>query len=305
MSPDKILDDLYQNIAQIVLQQRAIHSVVSNQWRGYNERVEKESGDDTVEIGGHRMAFRDPIFSDWKFYGEFKITLSMAKSNVLKHENRQYQWLLAEAYEEFENFLEKIYASVGSKTRSLWPAEDYGNVPVDNLDSITFEKCLNLVRAKKRNKGIGFILTNIRRQIPHINRLERDNATEIDLKLSTAVIAQLRHHIVHTRGYVNDLNSFKRKALSEVGRTNNGKPDQSDINFINNFFRYKNDPSWICLVRIPVEDGIFHFDILNNACNLLLSHAYLIAMKVDSYISSRIDQSARLRLKEQRLKRKR
>lgn len=305
MTPLRVLELFYDSMKEISLQQKDVHSVVEYQVNHVNERIQEQDGDGSVETGGHNMAFFEPYRRDWKFYGRERLTLSKDRDNYFKHANRQYQWLLAEAYEEFEIFLQRIYASLGSATQSFWPAEHYGSKVPDALPSLTFDECLDLVKSKTRIKSVDICLEIIRKRIKNFSEIEANNAIELNLRFHTALIAQLRHHIVHTRGYVKDLQEFKQKVLSSAGLWRNGKPLDRDVAIIDNFFRYKTDRSRICLARVPMDIGIFHVDILNSACGFLLSHAYLIATKIDHYISEERGRPVADRLKARRLSRSR
>ena len=59
-------------------------------------------------------SFRTAQFNQQDFfYGYKERRLEDQKRAVWRHKNKQYQWLLAEAYELFEDFIESAYGFAG------------------------------------------------------------------------------------------------------------------------------------------------------------------------------------------------
>jgi hypothetical protein len=75
------------------------------------------------------MTFYDAITGNVIFYDHKKLSIEDRYLHIFIHKNKQYQWLLAEAYEEYEDYLENIYAYYGKvnnafghlKTMAIFP----------------------------------------------------------------------------------------------------------------------------------------------------------------------------------------
>lgn len=288
MTPDEILNVYYAGMTEVELQQRSVNSVVKGQMIQLGNRLQEVEGDKDHTMGSHNMAFRDPIGSDWQFYGRKVVTIAETIDSTLRHENRQYQWLLVEAYEQFEVFLLHLYAFVGEKRIEVWTQRERAMLSDSAAIEPSFDDCLMAVKAIARSAGAEFVLKSLRRILPQLEKLENKNATGASLLLSTNVTAQLRHHIVHTGGQVKDRETFSSKVFAKCGRSGHKAFIDEWLPYINSYFRYTNYPSTICLIKIPMDNFFSHQDVLQQACNLLLAHAYLATVQVKAYF----DQAA-------------
>ncbi len=127
------------------------------------------------------------------------------------HHNKQYQWLLVEAYEAFEDYLSRLYAYVGYKDHTFWFAEYFGDISRNELkikDLKWFENCVEDDRKKPES-----IYKNFRKKMPLIELFEKNNPQKIDYKFKILLISQLRHRIVHTKGIISDIDKFTRDIL--------------------------------------------------------------------------------------------
>ena len=85
------------------------------------------------------MCFTHPKDGTPYFFGHFKSTIEDRRLSVILHKNKQYQWLLSEAYEEFEDFIEAAYAYAGYADNNFWPLKDYGNISLQDLQNKEFQ----------------------------------------------------------------------------------------------------------------------------------------------------------------------
>ncbi len=97
----------------------------------------------------HNMSFRNAKTGDAIFYGFKELSIEDRYLHVLLHKNKQYQWLLAEAYEEFEDYIENAYAYYGSINNSFWPLRDYGNIFLSELKNKDFYWYVEQARKEK------------------------------------------------------------------------------------------------------------------------------------------------------------
>ncbi|WP_324747147.1 hypothetical protein [Pseudomonas veronii] len=113
---------------------------------------------------------------------------------------KTYHWLLAEAYEAFEDFLENVYAYCGLQGLSLWEP------PLEGLDSTptTLEGFLK-VRYKKGARTPYRQLEGLRKNSVHFAQRETGVFTGNNYRVGFVLIEKFRHDIVHEGGYTNDL----------------------------------------------------------------------------------------------------
>lgn len=133
-----------------------------------------------------------------------------------QHHNKQYQWLLVEAYEAFEDYISEIHAYVGYKDHTFWYAKYFGDISIDELknkDLKFFKDCV-----KRDNKKPESIYTHFRKKMPLIELFEKNNSKNIDYKFKIMLISKLRHKIVHARGIISDIDEFTGDILKPWSR---------------------------------------------------------------------------------------
>jgi len=118
------------------------------------------------------------------------------------HKNKQYQWLLAEAYEAYEDYLEDLYACIGLIDHSFWLARDFGDISLSEIPQQEIAWFKAQVKQKKdKPKSILFTL---RKNIPSISQVELNNKNNIHYQFATLMIENFRHIIVHNNGNFNN-----------------------------------------------------------------------------------------------------
>ncbi|MFJ7007940.1 hypothetical protein [Pseudomonas putida] len=113
---------------------------------------EKEFGMEDIPRSVHHMIYHDLRTGHAKSYGAKRFLLDDQIRSAHIHKNRHYQWVLAEAYEAFEDFLEHLYAGIGYVDFDFWPRTDYKNTHYSDLPTKDFEWFLNQVALKKKKK---------------------------------------------------------------------------------------------------------------------------------------------------------
>ena len=237
-------------------------------------------------VSSQVMLFQDLRTGHIKRYGFSQSTAEHRRDLIAKHKNRQYGWLLVEAYEEFEDFLERIYAYIGKSDRNAWPLEDFGRVKLPELDERSFEWYLHTVRRKyglKHNE----LLNRIRDLYPDLRSVEEKNICHVNLRVAIELIANLRHRIVHSRGNVNDLDAFVKQILMNCGLWNNGNPNPELRQFIEMFIHNHSEESIVFLSErraapseIPLD---IYYDKWGYLIEYLIAYAYSIAACVEPF----------------------
>lgn len=203
---------------------------------------------------------------------------------ALSHHNRQYQWLLVEAYELYAKFLKDLYALIGFYDNDFWRASDFGDISIDEIKSKSkewfkesiinqktylieeqFRKKLKLMSNYETGKAI--VINGITAyRDPHI---EKKNY-QVYLKM----ITKFRNHIVHDKGEVLDRDKFLKSIVK-----NKAEIEDFRIN-LDAFFGLNKYENMICLIEIedPVSSsfGKHTYHRLSTLLQIISSHATLI-----------------------------
>lgn len=280
MEMQEIFDSYSNKIAQLHLYQRAIQKIAKNELKKLNEYEQSiEYSPDLKELSSSydNISFRRAKDGEHIFFGMFKRTLEERKNAVVLHKNKQYQWLLAEAYEAFEDFLENAYAFAGFNDNNFWPLQDYGNISLKKVQ----EKPLSwfVTQAKKKNDTPSSIINKFREIFPEIVSVEQKNSLGVNLRLAIIFIELLRHVIVHKSGTVSDKDEFIKRVLQKAGLYNNGRADEKYIQYINAHFGSAEYENTITLLEVRVYPEIpldVHVNVFEILSGHLMAYAHLI-----------------------------
>lgn len=228
-------------------------------------------------VGMQNLSFRTADTGRHHFYAFKDITIQAQIDALVRQTNRQYQWLLAEAYELFEDFLENAYACAALENKNLWPLRDFGTLTFDELTSVTFDKLLELAKSKQGKPQT--LLHPLREKLPRMKILETRNHLDVNLWFKINFIEKLRHHIVHTRGVVADKQQLTKDLLSKMGIYNNGKPEKEYLELIDAYVRPDGDAHVVRLLNVELSaNGPFamHLDMFDSLSDGLLAYAHLL-----------------------------
>lgn len=221
-------------------------------------------------------------------------TVESRMQTIEYHYSKQCQWLLVEAYEDYERYLKNLYAYIGYIDNSFWRASDFGNISIDEIqgkDILWFRNHHN----KKTNE----ILKQIRKKIPEIVNTEKitGNELRVPLNLTTIIIEQLRHLIVHSNGITENKREFIEKIIKKSGLFRNERYDPIIFENIDRFF----DANTIKLKTIYSKKintlGVKHevkYDGFNDLLSKLGSHTLIIQQEVESYLINKKSNGDRL-----------
>ncbi len=179
-----------ERVTDTCLQQRIAKDIFDKQIRELEQaaqRVENEPARRAEYMSRWAMTACDVTTGELKKFGFSSLDFPARARLASTHKNRQYQWLLAEVFEEFEVFLAKACAAVGKPLSPGAPARK--------------------------------LLLTLRAEVPGLKAAESQNATGIDLAFRTMITEQMRHHIVHTKGAIGDTSQFTRKVISGLGES--------------------------------------------------------------------------------------
>ncbi len=286
MTLDKIFDNFTSKMLEIELFKRVVedssNKELSELIKNSKEikKLSKEEQDEFYE--GHNFIFYSALDGKVKFYGNKNLTIKEMQKLTVNRKNKQYQWLLVDAYEAFEDFIEDIFAYLGYKDKNLWMMSDYGNIYPSEIDNKDYTWFLEQSRKKKdRPKSI---LNHLRKKFPKIEQLESNNKLNVNLKLSLIICENFRHIIVHENGIIKNDVKFTQKLLEKAGLYNNGNPNNSYKDFIKQFFGINEYANHIMLLdrSINHKSNVFNMkiDVLSMFIRYLIAYAEVIKSEV-------------------------
>jgi hypothetical protein len=242
------------------------------------------SNPDKIELTStlHPYFFRKASNGDYRSYGFPEVTLASRRQYISDIKNRQFQWLLAEAYEEFENSLKKVYAYCGMNDPYFWPLEDYGNKSLDEIGQEDFE--WHLERTKAKRNAPRSILKQIRARRPQLLNVEETNALGTNLDFAITLVEKFRHIIVHRSGVVGRLDRFVESILKTAPAGATKEEKEAYQKFILRHLKAHPDGHVINLVYpAPPEVGTAgpFYDPFSQLFNFIIAYLDLIIELVD------------------------
>ena len=177
MELDEIFKAFGDRLAEIELLRRAGKDVAARESKKYLElaqEAERHPDQALLYSSAHTMHFYDAQTGETAVYGSRKLSVEARVRLVGEKKNREYCWLLVEAYEEFEDYIERAYAFLGKQNPEAWPLEDFGNVRFSELESKDFGWYLETVKRKHRQRPKE-ILNRLRAVYLDLEAVERVN----------------------------------------------------------------------------------------------------------------------------------
>ncbi|MBI9056001.1 MAG: hypothetical protein JEY96_19425 [Bacteroidales bacterium] len=203
---------------------------------------------------------------------------------VFLYKNKQYQWLLAESFELFKDYLEEIYALIGYLSYENWPLKDFGNIYLEELKKKKYDYFLSQAKIKK--DSFNSILNKLREIFPNYKDNEVDNKLGKNIKMYLALIEIFRHVIVHLGGKVKDRDLIVEKILKKSGYWNNGNANDEYVKFILSFFGANEEANTIMLVEIPVVGRLpipAEFSRIDDLFNSIKSSAHALYKEMKQF----------------------
>lgn len=289
MDIESIFQDYCAKLAQVHTQRKLIEVVSQREitrLSQHEQHLQSEGKPSNDTISAQNMSFHSAITGKRLFYGQRSSgTKDLIEAHVVAM-NRQYQWLLVEAYELFEDYLQYVYAFTAFVDTSSWPLRDFGQATIDELPTKTFDWYLEQSHNKKEQPYS--IMNRLRIKYPNLASFEQINELKKNLLLAVVLIEKMRHQIVHARGVVSDPNVFREKILKQAGLFNNGAPSAIATDFLRAFLHLKPGSNTILLLNIgiePIGSLQMHYDLFEITTNFLLSYAELVKEAVSGKLT--------------------
>ncbi|MFP1869093.1 hypothetical protein [Lonsdalea quercina] len=290
------LDDFYNKITHLKNFQAVIRGNTASLLSNLSEkkkRIEDKKKDPEIDesiksffgLQLRCFSFPSPYSGVREFIGYRNNDVEEQTYLLLLHKNKQYQWLLVEAYEVFEDFIKSIYGCVGYINPSFWPASDFGDIAIKDIPSQNL-KWFN-VQATKKKKAPKSILNQFREKLPALVDIEINNKTSTNYRLAVTMIENFRHVIVHRNGNFGDKEEFIRQVIACSGVPK--KNHEAAIQYILKYTRKLKDVDVIYLLEKEGPYPFIFYDVLDQLIDVLLAYAFIIKCELDKYLLSTID----------------
>ncbi|MGI2225420.1 hypothetical protein [Shewanella frigidimarina] len=231
-------DLLLKNLADIALMQRVISSSFKREFETISEYEKQNSASEIIShdaFGAYSL-----ITGSIEKYAFRETSISDLKNLTIWNKNNQYCWLLVNVYEKFEKFIFEVHE----------------NLAGCEIDKPNLRKALTFIS----NKHLS------------IRSHEKNNSSNIHLKVAIILIEKCRHKIVHAQGHVADIKEFTDKIISDSGVNNNKKIHEE---FIMQFIQ----DGKIFILEQPINDGHRiprYRDVYTHLISYLIGYANLI-----------------------------
>jgi hypothetical protein len=304
MKLDEIYDIFCTGMAKIQFYKTSMKELTSKELKSlYEEKNIFESRGMPLDIPTkfQNMAFTNPYDGRMKIYGKSESTINEKMDSILLHRNKQYCWLLAEAYELFEDCITYIYAYLGKLSVDNWSLSDYGNISYKDISEKDFDW---FYKKASQKKDLPYsVWSRFKILYPNINQKLKNNYLRINLDYSFYIIHFLRHNIVHLSGIVSDKQGFYDKVIKKSGVYNNGNPDKEYIDILDNYFGEGIYSNTIMLLEIPTGDNVgfsFEINVFGHILNQLNAIAFIIYKEIQTSNELTLRKSNKTHFKNKR-----
>lgn len=275
------------NIAEVELLSRQVKSSTDKEFESMakNHQSLIENGLEQHSSSLHNMFFRSLTNGEAIFYDHMALNYERRVKDLINRRNKHYLWLLAEAFEYFEDLVELMYAHIGHKEPSAWPPKQTKGETPASLAAKPFEW---FHEKSESNKRLSVKLECIRKRFPALVAIEKSNHFGIDFRFTICLIEMLRHIVVHNGGRVLDFQKFVARIFEQAGMANNGNYDPTKLQQINNFIVHDGNMHRIIMLEVQRQGTPFHIDRLGAIINWLLAYTdYIYRLLIrPTYFSS-------------------
>lgn len=289
---DKLFDAFKDKIVQVNFTQSFTKSVSDTAFNKLRKECEiaKEQDRESSITKMTNMICKD-ILKNQKIVIGFKDASYSDSLQILQlQHNRQYQWLLAEAYEAFENYLINLYAYSGYLDNDFWEEREFGKEVADGIRNQDLAWFIEQTRHNHKNLPAG-ILKQVNKKIPSLAQIlasrKRGDPLNIDYEFTIILVSKLRHKIVHSHGYANKKNFIKSR-LKEFPLANKSSAEKQDyIDAINSLFGNGQLENLIVLLEVS-DPTIKSHIMLGDLLARITSYAMLIHNLVSHHLNQRV-----------------
>jgi hypothetical protein len=214
--------------------------------------------------------------------------LSLSNDNLIEHlklhHNSELRWLLVEAYELYQKYIDEIYAILGLYDKNIWSIERKNSKEIHKKEYDCIEDIKILIKeGSTRYIKIFDQLIDLRNFINNLYSLEQRDE---DYFFIIVLISELRHNIVHNQGFIkqDELRKKIKKPLkkradslnlnNELENYLNGEDKYSS--YISSFFGKNKYEDMICVTNIPMDGSTYEDRFMDDLICPLISYTKLI-----------------------------
>lgn len=268
------LERFFGEVAVIQHYQRLSADVAKQTISDLQERDKRLSGldDETRELMGKSVnlfSFYNPYTGVIHPYFHKAVSHQETARLVHLHKNKQYQWLLVEAYELFEDFVVSLYEFIRAESGLFRLSKD-ADLPTSEL-----------------KKKVPQIIDMLRKKLPELARMEVENQTNTNLRLHICMAEKFRHVIVHKNGKTGDAATMIDKILKSANLLGHKAREPGARQTISNFIGTGDVEG----VLVLVERSVFRYGGLSidinrheNLVNALMAHALVTTQSLVNHM---------------------
>lgn len=272
---DVAFQDLLRQFGRLSILTSTIRSMTKRQHAELRKSADglREQGLGDLPLYAHNMWYRD-IDSDVRVFYEYtEHNFKELEADLVSYRNRQHQWILVEAFELFEQFVDACRSEMSAYDPSL----------LDPRDPSLLDR--------KYSKELAGKINSLRTRLPGLVRAETSNARDLNYRSCLAVIELLRHIVVHEGGRVQNEERFFEKLAQKAQKHNGGMHIFGVEDVARDFLTLRSGKTEVFLLEDPTAgQGRLHVDRLASALDWLLTYSsclYAEAVKWSSGFACR------------------
>jgi hypothetical protein len=210
--------------------------------------------------------------TQWEAVGKRKAEEDELRAILIENLNTQHQWLLVEAFEALEKYLQDLYGVLGYLDRSLWRCSDFGDITPSEISKNDLDWHKQQVR-KRFKRNTKEIRKRLNDTITDVHKYLSRNCRQRDYNFLIGCIETLRHIIVHSSGQISrdDLFQDVNKNTSN-SLTGNSKVIEDNRRFLESLVDSSAGSSVVKILLINKECTEPPFHYLNRPFVEVLQH---------------------------------
>ena len=270
---------LLEGFAALEIRERTARSNTEKQYFASKQNSDwlNKNGLHQGDKAHDNMLFRSLSDGDYVCYATRSRSGEQIRDDMVVYLNKQNQWILAEAYELFKDFIDAVYAVGEELQPGLWKPCQLSRIANPSLSKPTFQSLLDAASDANATGDCSTKLNRFRLTFPTLRLAELASPLASDPKLMIVLIELLRHVIVHNGGRVKSKDSFISRLQRKTGTLNNGVPSQSLVADVESYLGERDGLTHVVLLDGRPSDLPFGYTSrIGQLTNILLAYAGFI-----------------------------
>ena len=222
------LDQQYERFlsafTDIELIERAMRDSTKDQYRALmvNAQNLKAQGLEDLSSAHHTMTFRSLRDGETRLYRHVTRNSKQLRHDLLIRQNKQYQSLLAEAYERFEDYVEFAYGAGGALKPTFWRPKELQGLHAAKGATPTLSDFVEHSNSPHHTGDVLWKLGRFRTVFGTFKSAEQSNQNYRSTRFVLVLVEMLRHVIVHNGGRIKDKSAFVGRIFTRSGLSSSG-----------------------------------------------------------------------------------